>query len=165
MSRSTTDGHTWPTDPDVWVGTNFWSRAGGPRMWSRYDRAVIADELKALADLGCTVTRSFCYWPDFMPAPETLDQAVMEHFVDFLDLHHQQGLWTIPTFIVGHMSGQNWDPAWRNGRHLFKDVWMVAQQAWYVEAVARPVAQAAAWVAGITVVCGLLTVRQYRRRS
>jgi ABC transporter DrrB family efflux protein len=31
--------------------------------------------------------------------------------------------------------------------------------------VARPVAQTAAWVAGITVVCGLLTVRQYRRRA
>ena len=42
---------------------------------------------------------------------------------------------TIPTFIVGHMSGQNWDPVWREGRDLFSDVWFVARQAWYVREI------------------------------
>ena len=26
---------------------------------------------------------------------------------------------TVPTFIVGHMSGENWDPSWRGGRDLY----------------------------------------------
>jgi endo-1,4-beta-mannosidase len=120
-----------------WVGANFWSRTGGPRMWVRYDPDVVRDELAVLAEHGCTVTRSFCYWPDFVPEPERLDEAVLERFSDFLDAHAELGLGTIPTFIVGHMSGQNWDPAWRAGRDLYRDVWLVSQQAWFAEQIAR----------------------------
>ena len=47
------------------------------------------------------------------------------------------GLETIPTFIVGHMSGENWDPPWRQGRDLYRDVWLVSQQAWFAEEIAR----------------------------
>jgi endo-1,4-beta-mannosidase len=119
------------------VGVNYWSRAGGPRMWARYDGEVVREELEVLASLGCTLTRSFCYWPDFMPAPETLDDEVMARFINFLDLHREAGLQTIPTFIVGHMSGANWDPAWRGERDLYRDVWFVSQQAWFVAEVAR----------------------------
>ncbi len=93
-----------------WVGANFWSRTGGPRMWVRYDPEVVRDELAVLAEHGCNVTRSFCYWPELVPEPERLDEAVVERFRDFLDAHAELGLGTIPTFIVGHMSGENWDP-------------------------------------------------------
>jgi endo-1,4-beta-mannosidase len=120
-----------------WIGANFWSRTGGPRMWMRYNPAVVRDELAVLAEHGCTVTRSFCYWPDFVPEPERLDEQVLDRFTDFLDAHSELGLETIPTFIVGHMSGENWDPAWRQGRDLYRDVWLVSQQAWFVGEVAR----------------------------
>ena len=106
-------------------------------MWARYDRDVVRQELAVLAEHGCTLTRSFCYWPDFVPSPEVLDEDVMARFADFLDLHQQVGLGTIPTFIVGHMSGANWDPVWRGDRDLYRDVWLVAQQAWFVAEVAR----------------------------
>ena len=102
-----------------------------------YDPAVVRDELRVLADHGCTVTRSFCYWPDFVPKPETLDEQVLDRFSDFLDAHAELGLETIPTFIVGHMSGENWDPPWRQGRDLYRDVWLVGQQAWFVREIAR----------------------------
>ena len=120
-----------------WIGANFWSRAGGPRMWSRYDGKVVRQELAVLAGHGCNVTRSFCFWPDFVPEPEHLDPSVLERFGDFLDAHSEAGLGTIPTFIVGHMSGQNWDPAWRAGRDLYRDVWLVSQQAWFAAEIAR----------------------------
>jgi endo-1,4-beta-mannosidase len=110
-------------------------------MWAHYDHDVVRQELAVLAANGCTLTRSFCYWPDFVPSPEVLDEEVMAHFVDFLDLHEEAGLGTIPTFIVGHMSGANWDPAWRGGRDLYRDVWLVAQQAWFVAEVARRTAR------------------------
>ena len=106
-------------------------------MWSRYDPKVVRDELKVLADHGCNVTRSFCFWPDFVPEPELLDPIVLERFSDFLDAHGELGLGTIPTFIVGHMSGQNWDPTWRAGRDLYRDVWLVSQQAWLVAELGR----------------------------
>ncbi|MGC1237624.1 MAG: cellulase family glycosylhydrolase [Acidimicrobiales bacterium] len=128
-------------DKGNWVGVNFWSRVGGPRMWTNYDRDVVREELATMAAHGCTVTRSFCYWPDFVPTVETLDEQVMANFADFLDAHVELGLGTIPTFIVGHMSGENWDPSWREGRDLYSDVWMVSQQAWFAETLTRRYAQ------------------------
>jgi endo-1,4-beta-mannosidase len=129
-----------PSIPDgttPWIGANFWSRTGGPRMWMHYSPVVVRQELEVLAEHGCNVTRSFCYWPDFMPEPEQLDDEVLSRFSDFLDAHTELGLGTIPTFIVGHMSGENWDPAWRHGRDLYRDVWLVSQQAWFAAEVAR----------------------------
>ena len=120
-----------------WLGANFWSRTGGPLMWRSYDPAVVAGELATLAAHGMNLTRSFCYWPDFMPEPDRLDEQVLARFADFLDRHTEAGMGTVPTFIVGHMSGENWDPAWRQGRDLYGDVWMVARQAWYVREVTR----------------------------
>ena len=93
------------------IGVNFWSRSGGPRMWANYAPQIVREELRTLAAHGCTVTRSFCYWPDFVPEPERLDEQVAGRFADFLDAHVEAGLTTIPSFVVGHMSGENWDPA------------------------------------------------------
>ena len=124
-------------EPVVWLGANFWSRAGGPRMWQRYDPAVVREELRVLRDHQLNVTRSFFYWPDFMPAPDRLDSTLLDRYQDFLDAHREVGMRTIPTFIVGHMSGENWDPAWRGGRDLYRDVWLVARQAWYVRELCR----------------------------
>jgi endo-1,4-beta-mannosidase len=106
-------------------------------MWRRYDPAVIDAELAVLAAHGLTMTRSFFYWPDFMPAPDLIDEALTGHFEDFLGQHARHGLTTIPTFIVGHMSGENWDPSWRHGRDLYADVYMVGRQAWFAAEMVR----------------------------
>jgi endo-1,4-beta-mannosidase len=105
-------------------------------MWRDYAPEVVQAELEQLRDLGLTMTRSFLFWPDAMPSCDRLDETVMERFEDFLDRHARLGLRTIPTFIVGHMSGQNWDPVWRDDRDVVADVWFVARQAWYVNQVA-----------------------------
>ena len=126
-------------DPGVlpWLGANFWSRTGGPLMWRSYDPRVIREELSVLREHGLNTTRSFFYWPDFMPTPYTVDEALCVHFADFLDAHTECGMKTIPTHLVGHMSGENWDPSWRGGRDLYGDVWMVARQAWFAKEMTR----------------------------
>jgi endo-1,4-beta-mannosidase len=123
--------------PIMWVGVNYWSAAGGPRMWRDYDHDVVVRELEVMREHGMTVTRSFFYWPDFMPAENTMDEQLVERYRDFLDAHETLGMSTIPTFIVGHMSGQNWDPSWRDGRSVFGDVSFVGQQAWYVRSLTQ----------------------------
>jgi len=120
-----------------WLGANFWSRTGGPLMWRRYDPAVIRAELRVLREHGLTMTRSFFYWPDFMPEPDAIDEEMAARFADFLDRHAEQQMSTVPTFFVGHMSGQNWDPAWRGGRDLYADVWLVGRQAWFAGEMVR----------------------------
>jgi beta-glucosidase len=118
--------------PLLWLGANFWSRTGGPLMWRSYDPAVVREELAVLAEHGLDMTRSFFYWPDFMPEPDRVDEVLVERYADFLDAHAELAMTSVPTFIVGHMSGENWDPAWRGGRDLYGDVWLVARQAWFV---------------------------------
>jgi endo-1,4-beta-mannosidase len=115
-----------------WLGANFWSRAGGPLMWRAYDAELIRQELRVLREHGMNLTRSFFYWPDFMPEPDRIDEDMVAKYADFLDRHAEVGMWTIPTFLVGHMSGENWDPPWRQGRDLYADVWLVSRQAWFV---------------------------------
>jgi endo-1,4-beta-mannosidase len=135
--------------PQTWIGVNFWSRSGATRMWRDYDAPLVGEELEVMRDHGMTVTRSFFYWPDFMPTPDTIDEKMAANFADFLDQHHRLGMQSIPTFLVGHMSGQNWDPSWRNGRDIFSDVWFVARQAWYVRELTARFAKhpaVAAWL-------------------
>ncbi|MGY1433867.1 cellulase family glycosylhydrolase [Streptomyces reniochalinae] len=126
-------------DPAVlpWLGANFWSRTGGPLMWRDYCPKTVREELRVLREHGLNMTRSFFYWPDFHPEPHRVDEALCGHFTDFLDAHTEAGMATVPTFIVGHMSGENWDPAWRGGRDLYEDVWMVGRQAWFVSEMTR----------------------------
>jgi endo-1,4-beta-mannosidase len=123
--------------PVRWLGANFWSRTGGPFMWRSYDPTVVTSELRTLREHGLTMTRSFFFWPDFMPEPERIDETMAERFADFLDRHADVGMQTIPTFIVGHMSGENWDPSWRNGRSLYSDVWLVGRQSWFAAEMVR----------------------------
>ena len=123
--------------PVSWVGANFWSRTGGPFMWRGYDPDVVRAELAVLREHGLTMTRSFFFWPDFMPDPEAVDEEMAARFADFLDRHAEAGMTTVPTFIVGHMSGENWDPPWRGGRDLYADVWMVGRQAWFAGEMTR----------------------------
>lgn len=117
----------------LWFGANYWSSTGGPLMWRNYDPDLVRSELGVLAEHGLNLTRSFFYWPDFHPEPDRIDEELCRHFADFLDAHTELGMTTIGTFIVGHMSGENWDPVWRGGRDLYTDVWMVGRQAWYIE--------------------------------
>ncbi|MDN4615761.1 cellulase family glycosylhydrolase [Leifsonia sp. F6_8S_P_1B] len=128
-------------EPAIWLGANFWSRTGGPLMWTRYDPAVVREELRVLAEHGLNMTRSFFYWPDFQPTPDTLDEQCVANFADFLDAHVEAGMTTVPTYLVGHMSGENWDPVWREGRDLYRDVWFVGRQAWYVRELTRRFAE------------------------
>lgn len=121
----------------AWLGANFWSRTGGPLMWRSYDPRVVREELDVLCEHGLNLTRSFYYWPDFMPEPDRVDETLVAHYADFLEAHAERGMATVPTFIVGHMSGENWDPSWRQGRDLYADVWMVDRQAWFAEEMTR----------------------------
>lgn len=120
------------TNSIPWLGANFWSRIGGPLMWRSFDKETVRQELRVLREHGLNVTRSFFYWPDFMPEPDTIDEAYAERYAVFLDLCASENISTIPSFIVGHMSGENWDVPWRGGRDLYADGWMLAQQAFFV---------------------------------
>ena len=135
--------------PEIWLGVNYWSRAGGPQMWLEFDAAVVEQELRQLKEHGIGLTRSFLVWPQFQPEPGVFDESLLGLYGKFLDLCAETGVQTIPTFIVGHMSGDDFDPAWREQRDLYSDPFMLEQQSLYVrEVVSRFAAHPAvtAWL-------------------
>ena len=125
------------SQPEIWLGVNYWSRAGGPDMWLEFDAAVIEQELRQLKEHGIGLTRSFLVWPQFMPEPGAFDDKLFDLYGAFLELCSETGVKTIPTFLVGHMSGENRDPIWREGRDLYSDPFMLEQQSLYVREVVK----------------------------
>ena len=124
---------------DGWVGANFWSRTGGPHMWSRYDGGDRPRGARRARGARAQRHALVPLLARLRAASRTeLDEDVVARFADFLDgARREPGCAPIPTFIVGHMSGENWDPAWRDGRDLYGDVGLVAEQAWLAAEIAR----------------------------
>lgn len=122
--------------PIYLTGVNYWARGSGPLMWRQWAPGQVAEELAQMRALGMNVCRSFLYTPDFMPGPYTLDGAMLGRLDEFMALCRQAGMLTIPSFFVGHMSGENWDVPWRQGRDFYTDPWMLERERWYVSQVA-----------------------------
>lgn len=89
------------------LGANYWSRAGGPRMWDAFDADTARAELAQLRAIGLDSLRVFAFIPTFMPHPPAVDEAALRALRDFAALAHEAGLALFPTPLVGHMSGEN----------------------------------------------------------
>jgi len=117
------------------LGVNYWAREAGPLMWRKWDKARVREEIRQMKSLGMNTCRSFIYMPDFMPRPGELDEEMLRRFGEFLTLCKEEGLYTFPSFFVGHMSGENWDIPWREGRNFYSDPWMLRQEIAYVQGI------------------------------
>jgi len=121
--------------PAFLLGVNYWSRSGGPRMWDRYDPDLVQRELRQMHEIGLNICRSFCFIPSFMPNPPGVSQAMLQRLGQFLDLCQTEGTGTIPTFLVGHMSGENHDFPGQRGRSPYDDGQLLQWQSNLVQAV------------------------------
>ena len=72
--------------------------------------------------------RVFLRWSDFQPAPNLIDEAMMDRFEQVLDAR-KAGIGVIPTFFCGHIGGENWDVPWRGGRDPYTDPEMLRAHA------------------------------------
>ena len=121
--------------PIYLMGANYWPRKTGPLMWRKWEPETVKEELQQMKSLGINVCRSFLYFPDFMPKPDSVDEDMLERFTEFVNLCEEVDICTIPTFFVGHMSGEDWDVNWRKGRSFYKDPWMLERELMYVRKV------------------------------
>ncbi len=108
--------------PVYLIGANFWPKRTGPWMYrDRFESSAVASDLRELAALGANVVRIFCFLPDFLPTPDVVDEKARERLGAVIELAANAGMWSIPTFLVGHMSGENWAPEWSKGRNWYTD--------------------------------------------
>ncbi|BAS26802.1 glycoside hydrolase 5 family protein [Limnochorda pilosa] len=122
------------------LGVNYWPAHAGPYMWREFDEEAIAADLRALRAAGVEYTRSFLFWPDFMPEPDRVEPAMMERLGRFMDLHEEARLGVHLTLLVGHMSGQNWPPPWMpDPSRLYTDPGLLLAQERYLTTVVEAV--------------------------
>jgi hypothetical protein len=108
--------------PVYLIGANFWPKRTGPWMYrDPWNPTAVGEDLGELATLGANAVRIFCFTPDFMPAPDVVETEALQRLAATIDLAAKAGLWSIPTFLVGHMSGENWNADWCRGRDWYTD--------------------------------------------
>jgi len=118
------------------IGANFWPKKSGPWMYREpWDADGIQRDLSELAQLGANVVRTFCFLPDFLPSPDAIDTTALQRLEMLVELAAQQELWSVPTFLVGHMSGENWAPDWSLGRDWYTDAGLLRASELLVQAV------------------------------
>jgi endo-1,4-beta-mannosidase len=135
--------------PKFVLGVNYWSRAGGPRMWERFDAATVQQELSRMREIGIEACRMFAFIPTFMPNPPSLVPEPLERLAEFAKLAEAAGVGLYPTPLVGHMSGDNFDFAGHGERSLYADAELVAWQRALVTAVVdalRPSLAVRGWI-------------------
>ena len=103
------------------LGVNYWSRAGATRMWERFDAEVVRRELTQLRAIGLDCARMFARVPAFMPTPPSLAPDMLERFSGFAKIAEEVGVGLLPTPLVGHMSGENYDFPGQGARSLYAD--------------------------------------------
>jgi endo-1,4-beta-mannosidase len=121
--------------PRFLLGVNYWSQIGGPRMWDQFDPVAVEREIVTMRAIGLEVCRAFVFIPSFMPAPPAVEVGAVARFRAFLDLAARHGLAVLPSLLVGHMSGENFDFPGQGDRSLYQDPELLAWQRTLVDAV------------------------------
>jgi endo-1,4-beta-mannosidase len=122
-------------EPLFWIGSNYWPGYAGIEMWKKWKPQLIYKELTKMAEMGFTVNRSFLFMPDFMQNENGVNGVMLSRFNEFLTLCQEANIGTIPTFFVGHMSGEDWDVPWRNGRNFYTDPDLRKIQKTYIKTI------------------------------
>ena len=126
------------------LGANFWSRQHGPRMWSRGDDC--SAELAQARAIGLDLLRIFAFVPDFVlghPGAYSIAAEPLARMQQLAASAAEHGLALVPSPLVGHMSGANFDLPGAEGRSLFDDDIAAGVQL-LVEGVARALSKSAA---------------------
>lgn len=110
------------------IGANYWPRNHGIEMWKEWNYDEIKDEFTEAKNLGINVMRINLFWEDFQPEPQIISDDAIRKFDELIKICYEVGIKIVPTFFVGHMSGENWDVPWREGRNIYSDSFMLRYQ-------------------------------------
>jgi len=121
------------------LGVNYWPSSTGLNMWSEWNPNEIAEDFSQMRELGINVCRFFIFMPDFLKGPKEVDSMMMKRLSEFLEISEQNGIYTLPSFIVGHMSGEDWDVPWRKGRNFITDLDMIESEKFYIKTIVQSI--------------------------
>ena len=125
------------------LGCNYWASNAGTEMWREFDLTAIKNDLSVLSENGIKYLRVFPLWRDFQPvtpligpqgrvseymqngkAPQNkyfLDEDMLMHFAEFLDVCDSFKIKVIVGLITGWMSGALFIPTALYGKNIITD--------------------------------------------
>jgi endo-1,4-beta-mannosidase len=108
-----------PTQPAF--GVNYVPRDQWWNAWLDFDESSIAEDLAAIAGLGCDHIRIHCLWTVFQPFPGSVSATAMKRLAIVLDRANDVGLDVWVTVLNGFLSGWVFRPPWLPQQNLFTD--------------------------------------------
>ena len=123
------------------LGVNYWPSSTAIHMWSDWHPEELEQDILMMKRLGMNCCRPFLFMPDFTDNKGAVRPEMLERLCEFLALCDKYEFYCMVTFIVGHMSGENWDVPWRKGRCFIrdKDVFQITQN--YILTIVNAVKQ------------------------
>ncbi|MBN2602269.1 MAG: cellulase family glycosylhydrolase [Candidatus Marinimicrobia bacterium] len=121
------------------LGANYWPSSSALNMWTEWNPKEIQDDIKRMKDIGMNCCRPFLYMPAFMDSSERVNALMIERLHFFMNQCESWELYTFPTFIVGHMSGEDWDVRWGSGANFISDSNVIAITKKYIISVIKEI--------------------------
>jgi len=117
------------------LGVNYWPSSSALNMWTEWNPDELSEDVRRMKQLGMNICRPFLYMPAFMEEENRVSPLMLERLRVFLDICEENELYTLPTFIVGHMSGEDWDVSWRQGANFITDRRVVDATKFYISTI------------------------------
>ncbi|RLF23577.1 MAG: hypothetical protein DRN15_05875 [Thermoprotei archaeon] len=122
--------------PVFLIGVNYWPRRHPIwKMWKEFDEKELEEEAKQMTDIGINAVRLFLFGEDFSPGPYRINEESIEKARKLIRILHKHGIIAFPTLLVGHMSGENWEIPWREGKDLYKDYEGISRMLWFIKEI------------------------------
>ncbi|MFA4839115.1 MAG: cellulase family glycosylhydrolase, partial [Candidatus Neomarinimicrobiota bacterium] len=121
------------------LGINYWPSSSALNMWTEWNPKELADDADRIKQLGMNCCRFFLYMPAFMDMEDRVNPIMLERLKYFMSLYEEREIFTLPTFIVGHMSGEDWDVPWRKGADFISDSRIIKATELYITTIVKEI--------------------------
>jgi hypothetical protein len=119
------------------LGVNYWPTSSAIQMWTDWQSEELTSDVRRMKELGLNTCRFFLFMPTFLAVPDRLQSKPLKRLHEFLSICETHQLYTLPSFIVGHMSGEDWDLSWSKGRNFITDPELVKAQQFYIGEIVK----------------------------
>jgi len=123
------------------LGVNYWPSSSAINMWSQWNLQELEEDIIRMKKIGINLCRFFLFMPDFMPKENYVDSVMIDRLIAFLKICEKHEVYSMPSFFVGHMSGEDWDVSWRNDRNFLTDSEMIKAEKYYITEVVNATKQ------------------------
>ncbi|AAT44037.1 glycoside hydrolase 5 family protein [Picrophilus oshimae] len=101
------------------IGVNYWPRKTNLRMWKDFNINDIEDDLNIIKRIGIDYLRIFLLSEDFLNSDGLVNDCSINKLKIFLEACRKRDLNVFLTFIIGHMSGKNFNVPWESGNGFY----------------------------------------------